>query len=152
MVWYSLDTQQGNTAKGTNMRDWTLTAEPGSLRRDAEHIVELDQITDHAILEDEDREKFDGAETIIDIWLGHLDGDYSPIKREETGLAVAAFADIAMEAGDGYVIDVLRDRFIIIADNQDEYDDALQSLASNLCSTDTGGAHARESIRSVAEL
>ena len=134
------------------MRDYHLTAEPTSLRRDTEHIVELDQITDHEILEDDDREKFDGAETIIDIWLGHLDGDYSPIKREETGLAVAAFADIVMEAGDGYVIDLLRGKCIIVADSQDEYDDALQSLASNLCSTDAGGAHARESIRSVAEL
>ena len=132
------------------MRDYHLTAEPGSLRRDAEHIVELDQITDHAILEDDDREKFDGATNLLDIWLGHLNGDYSPLKSGETGLAIAAFGDIAMEAGDGYVIDILNGRFIIIADNKDEYDDALQSLAANLCSTDAGGAHARESVRVVA--
>lgn len=134
------------------MRDYHLTAEPGSLRRDTEHIVELDQITSHEILEDEDREKFDGATTIADIWLRHLDGDYSPLKRNEIDPAIEAFAESAMKGDEPFIIDIRRNRFAVIADDEDEYADALQSLASNLCSADLGAAHAHESVRVVAEL
>lgn len=134
------------------MRDYHLTAEPGSLRRDAEHIVELDQITDHTILEDEEREKFDGAKTFREIWITHV--GLSEVRKLYVGepeLGCDIFAKLVEEAGDGFEIDALSGRITIIADTQDEYDDALESLAIQLCDTDSGGGHARESLRRVLD-
>lgn len=131
------------------MKDTELANEPASNRNDTEHEIDIDQITDHSILEPEERHKFNGVNSIAQIWIDHMHAYSLVLNERETHRGVEIFAKLAVESGYGFDIDAPSGTIYLTADNQDEYDDALQSAAIQLCDSESGYGNAREALRRI---